>query len=124
MEVHPIKNKEVFIKCWPWFQEIDFIDLDPAEVLARCLTGQYLGSIGIKEGKPVALVIYYVFDTNKVFVVGLWAKNNLKDLPEEFYLQLKEQGIKTVRASSKHNPEAYAKLIKMDPKFTVFERAL
>lgn len=124
MQVYPIKDKEIFVKCLPWLREIKFVDMTPLDCLARCLTGQYLGSLGVKNGKPVAIVIYYLFDSDKAFVVGLWAKNNLKDLPEEFYFQLQEQGIKTVRASSTHNPEAYARLIKMEKKFTVFERSL
>jgi hypothetical protein len=124
MEVVPIRDQEVFMKCLPWIREIEFTDLSALDVLARCLSGQYLGCLGIKDGKPVAIVIYYIFEQTKAYVVGLWAKNSLKGLPETFYDQLKEQGIQTVRASSVHNPEAYAKLIKMKRKITVFERVL
>lgn len=124
MEMFPITDKEVFIKCMPWIKDIPFVDdMTAYDCLARCLTGQYQGEIGHKDGKPVMIVIFYI-KGDSMFVVGVWGRKNFDGFPQEFFGRWKQNGIKVARACSVLDPEMFERKTTLKPKYTVFERTL
>ena len=123
MEIKLIHSPEEFISRYDWIKQIDYTDMEPYECLGRCLSGRYSGCIGYKD-KAVGIVIYYIYDTDKCWVVGLWAKNNLEGFQKLFYDELKSMGIKTVRSSTTLSDTAYERLMGMKKLWSVYERAL
>ena len=123
MRIEFIKDKELFIENFDMLKKIPFVDNTPEEVLGFCLTGKYYGYLGYKDNKVVAIVVFYTID-KLAFVVGLYARNNLKGLPDLFWEELKKNGIETARASTDQPIKDYGKRMGMEKICTMYERIL
>ena len=121
--IKPIHGEE-FIQYFSWIKELNFSDMTPVQCLSRCLSGEYLGLIGIKDGKILGLVIYRFVNPTFVFVVALHCKNNLNLFLDIFYNELKQKGVTLVRSSTTRPEKAYGRVMKMKRLWTVYERSL
>lgn len=117
-----ITNKEEFISLYPWIKECNFTEITPELVLARCIAGEYFGCVGEKD-TVAGMAIYRPYG-DMVFVVGAWAKNNLKEFMPEFLVKMKSLGFKTLRTSANFNETAYSRLTGLKKLWTVYEGAL
>jgi len=123
MGITQITDKKDFIRHYDWIKECGFTDISPENVLANCLLGKYWGFVGELDGKDVGIAIGYTKGT-MAYIVGLWCKNNLSKFLDSFIQLLKDNGYKTIRASSDHPEKAYARLMGMEKLWSIYEREL
>ena len=123
MDIKAIEKKEDFIGYYDWIRAIDYSDITPEICLARCLVGDYIGMIGIKEGETVGIIIYKITGSD-CWVVGLWCTNNLSGFQSKFFEFLKKKGVTKVRSSTTRPEKGYGKLMGMRRLWTVYEKVL
>ena len=80
IDIQPILNPEDFLKHVDWLKDIPYCGgMTYTDCLAKCLTGQYWGLLGLVDGNPVGIMVFYLYDSGtKCFIIGLWGRNNLQ----------------------------------------------
>jgi hypothetical protein len=122
MKLRRITDKENYVECLPWLKEIPFSDMTYLDCLARCLTGQYQGIEGEIEGARAGIMVYYLYDTDKAFIVALWCRKNLQRFVSLGEIFFRSEGVKTIRCSSVI--DVFDTMPGMKKLWTVYERAL
>lgn len=99
--------------------------MDFETLLGRILIGNYICEVGFVEEEPKLILVYYI-KGKLCFIVGLWARDFLhkNNYVEEWYGDLKADGIKEVRCASNIPVPNYEDIVKMKKHFTVYRRML
>ena len=118
-----ISQVENPIPYYTWIQECNFTEVTPELVLARCITGEYECFEGSDGSEVVGIAIVRGYGT-MAFIVGAWAKNQLKEFMADFFTLLKSRGFVTVRTSANFNEAAYERLTGLKKLWTVYEGIL
>ncbi len=118
--ISPVTDQAEILSCYELIKAIPYVDMTPETVLAKCLTGEYEVVVDCQD-EPSGIAISTKQGTT-CFVVGVYAKNNVKFNMEEYIELLKSVGYTKIRAVSTKPELAYSRLLKMNKLWTVFER--
>jgi len=124
--IKQFENRLDILDFLPWIKQVPITDDTHADIIGRYLSGYYQGLIGTKDGKPVALMIYYVNEkTSTLFIVLLYAKKQVIGFYKEFLSLCKEHKIKKVRGRSVHDIGILKNLL-IDAKklYSVYEKEI
>lgn len=119
----PIPDHKFLLEHFDWLEACNFIDITPMQVIAKVVQGEYFALVGYDSHKPTALVICKSEGTT-CFVVGLYAKNSLRKVLDEFLVKLKDAGFESLRSLTNHKEEPYERLLGMKRLWSVYERKL
>jgi len=122
IKITPITDNEDYLDYIDWLKDIPFTDMTYLDCLSRCLSGQYKGLVGTIDGVKVGIMIYYIYDVDKCYIVGMWCRKNLQKFIDTGLEIFKSNGIKSMRCTS--IIDNFEKISHMEKVRTLYEREL
>jgi hypothetical protein len=123
--IKSLENRLDILEFIDWIKETPLADDTHARVLGRYLSGFYQGIVGYDEANnPKGLMIYYISNTDTLFIVLLYARGQVNKFLEEFVELCKKRGIKRVRGNSIHGAEIFRKIPGVKQIYSVYEKEI
>ena len=122
LEIRDIPSKEEVIENWGYLRRVPTNLITQADLLQGCLDGRFIMLEFYKDDSFEGLAVVQYLPPDSLLILALHLPELVREFDETLLQWCRDHKIKRYLATSKRNPEAYSRLMRMQIDSTTFIR--
>ena len=123
MTLKHLNTQKDILETLPLLNKIPLIDISTETMLARALLGEY-GIMVNLDNDMLSGVLVYKNNFPEFFIVGVYAKNQVKEMFPLVIEELREQNYTSIKAVTRLTQKAYEKVTGFKKLWSVYGRKI
>ena len=117
-----ITDPDVIVGLWDKIKKVPTFNFPYEQILSNCLTHEYHVIGGYEDDELKSFAIVQVTRPNEVFIIAVYAPNNVRQSLRGFIKWCKENNITKFSSLSSADRESYTRLMGMKYEYSFYSR--
>ena len=117
-----ITDPDVIVGLWDKIKKVPTFNFPYEQILSNCLTHEYNVIGGYEDDELKSFAIVQVTRPNEVFIIAVYAPNNVRQSLRGFIKWCKENNITKFSSLSSADRESYTRLMGMKYEYSLYSR--